>query len=129
MLLALLMLASMTACSQDGGNAADTYTVGICQLLTHPALDAATQGFKDALVAEMGEGVVDFKDQDAGGEYNNCATIVDGFVAENVDLILANATAPLQAAASATSDIPILGTSVTDYATALNIADWTGTVG
>ena len=79
MLLALLMLASMTACSQDGGNAADTYTVGICQLLTHPALDAATQGFKDALVAEMGEGVVDFKDQDAGGEYNNCATIVDGF--------------------------------------------------
>ena len=129
MLLALLMLASMTACSQDGGNAADTYTVGICQLLTHPALDAATQGFKDALVAEMGEGVVDFKDQDAGGEYNNCATIVDGFVAENVDLILANATAPLQAAASATSEIPILGTSVTDYATALNIADWTGTVG
>ena len=127
--LAVLMLASMTACSQDGGSAADTYTVGICQLLTHPALDAATQGFKDALVAEMGEGVVDFKDQDAGGEYNNCATIVDGFVAENVDLILANATAPLQAAASATSEIPILGTSVTDYATALNIADWTGTVG
>lgn len=129
MLLAVLMLASMTACSQAGGDSADTYTVGICQLLTHPALDAATQGFKDALVAEMGEGVVTFKDQDAGGEYNNCATIVDGFVAENVDLILANATAPLQAAASATSEIPILGTSVTDYATALNIADWTGTVG
>ena len=125
--LAVLMLAAMTACSQaDGG--ADTYTVGICQLLTHPALDAATQGFKDALVAELGDSVT-FKDQDAGGEYTNCATIVDGFVAENVDLILANATAPLQAAASATSDIPILGTSVTDYATALNIADWTGTVG
>ena len=127
--LAVLMLAAMTACSQNGGSASDTYTVGICQLLTHPALDAATQGFKDALVSEMGEGVVNFKDQDAGGEYNNCATIVDGFVAENVDLILANATAPLQAAASATSEIPILGTSVTDYATALNIADWTGTVG
>ena len=127
--LAVLMLAAMTACSQNGGSASDTYTVGICQLLTHPALDSATQGFKDALVAEMGEGVVNFKDQDAGGEYNNCATIVDGFVAENVDLILANATAPLQAAASATSEIPILGTSVTDYATALNIADWTGTVG
>ena len=110
--LAVLMLASLTACGETAGS--DTYTVGICQLLTHPALDAATQGFKDA---------------DAGGEYNNCATIVDGFVAENVDLILANATAPLQAAASATSDIPILGTSVTDYATALNIADWTGTVG
>ena len=125
--LAILMLASMTACSGDSAGK-DTYTVGICQLLTHPALDAATQGFKDALVAELGDAVT-FKDQDAGGEYNNCATIVDGFVAENVDLILANATAPLQAAASATSDIPILGTSVTDYATALNIADWTGTVG
>ena len=125
--LAVLMLAAMTACGAPAGS--DTYTVGVCQLLTHPALDAATQGFKDALVAELGEGTVTFKDADAGGEYNNCATIVDGFVAENVDLILANATAPLQAAASATSDIPILGTSVTDYATALNIADWTGTVG
>ena len=125
--LAVLMLASLTACGETAGS--DTYTVGVCQLLTHPALDAATQGFKDALVAELGEGAVTFKDADAGGEYNNCATIVDGFVAENVDMILANATAPLQAAASATSDIPILGTSVTDYATALNIADWTGTVG
>ena len=125
--LAVLMLASLTACGTSAGS--DTYTVGICQLLTHPALDAATQGFKDALVAELGEDAVDFVDQDAGGEYTNCATIVDGFVAEGVDMILANATAPLQAAASATSEIPILGTSVTDYATALNIADWTGTVG
>ena len=125
--LAVLMLASLTACGETAGS--DTYTVGVCQLLTHPALDAATQGFKDALAAELGEGAVTFKDADAGGEYNNCATIVDGFVAENVDMILANATAPLQAAASATSTIPILGTSVTDYATALNIADWTGTVG
>ena len=125
--LAVLMLASMTAC---GGSAdSDTYTVGICQLLTHDALDAATQGFKDALVAELGEDAVKFLDQDAGGEYANCATIVDGFVAENVDLILANATAPLQAAASATATIPVLGTSITDYATALNISDWTGTVG
>ena len=124
--LAVLMLAAMTACGTPAGD--DTYTIGICQLLTHPALDAATQGFKDALTAELGD-AVQFEDQDAGGEYTNCATIVDGFVAENVDLILANATAPLQAAASATSDIPILGTSVTDYATALNIADWTGTVG
>ena len=124
---AVLMMVSMAACS--GGGDDGKYTVGICQLLTHDALDAATQGFKDALVAELGEENVEFKHQDAGGEYTNCATIVDGFVAENVDLIMANATAPLQAAASATSDIPILGTSVTDYATALNIADWTGTVG
>ena len=124
--LAVLMLASLTACGGSAGS--DTYTVGVCQLLTHPALDAATQGFKDALTAELGD-AVKFEDQDAGGEYTNCATIVDGFVAENVDMILANATAPLQAAASATSTIPVLGTSVTDYATALNIADWTGTVG
>lgn len=106
----------------------ESYTVGICQQMTHDALDAATQGFKDAL-NELLPGQVTFDEQDAGGEYTNCGTIMDGFVAEGVDLILANATYPLQAAASATADIPILGTSVTDYATALNISDWTGTVG
>ena len=105
-----------------------SYTVGICQQMTHDALDAATQGFKDAL-NELLPGQVEFTEQDAGGEYANCGTIMDGFVAEGVDLILANATYPLQAAASATADIPVLGTSVTDYATALSITDWTGTVG
>lgn len=110
--------------SDDG----ETYVVGICQQQTHPALDLATQGFKDALTEALGD-KVSFTEQDAGGEYANCATIMDGFVAEGVDLILANATYPLQAAASATSTIPVLGTSVTDYATALEIDDWTGTVG
>ena len=105
-----------------------SYTVGICQQMTHEALDAATQGFKDAL-NELLPGQVTFEEQDAGGEYANCGTIMDGFVSEGVDLILANATYPLQAAASATADIPILGTSVTDYATALSIDNWTGTVG
>lgn len=105
-----------------------SYTVGICQQMTHEALDAATQGFKDAL-NELLPGQVTFEEQDAGGEYANCGTIMDGFVSEGVDLILANATYPLQAAASATADIPVLGTSVTDYATALSIDDWTGTVG
>ena len=105
-----------------------SYTVGICQQMTHDALDAATQGFKDAL-NELLPGQVTFDEQDAGGEYANCGTIMDGFVSEGVDLILANATYPLQAAASATADIPILGTSVTDYATALSIDNWTGTVG
>ena len=124
--LTVLLLVSMTACAAvDDGK----YTIGICQLLTHDALDAATNGFMDALKEEMGEENVTFLLKDAGGEYNNCTTIVDGFVSENVDLILANATAPLQAASSITGDIPILGTSVTDYATALNIKDWTGTVG
>ena len=107
---------------------AAAYTVGICQQMTHEALDAATQGFKDALNEKL-PGQVTFEEQDAGGEYANCGTIMDGFVAEGVDLILANATYPLQAAASATGDIPILGTSVTDYATALSIEDWSGTVG
>ena len=126
LILALALLGSLTACS--GGTQDDTYVIGICQQMTHAALDAATKGFQDALKEELGDKVT-FKVQDAGGEYANCGTIMDGFVAENVDLILANATYPLQAAASATSEIPILGTSVTDYATALTIENWTGTVG
>lgn len=113
-----------TAEAADG----QTYTIGICQLVQHPALDAATQGFKDALTEALGDAVT-FDEQNASGESANCATIVNTFVSGQVDLILANATAPLQAAASATGDIPILGTSVTDYATALEIEDWTGTVG
>ena len=115
----------------DSTAAADgkVYNVGICQLVQHEALDAATQGFKDALVEKLGEGNVKFDEQNASGDSANCATIVNGFVSSNVDLILANATAPLQAAAQATADIPVLGTSVTDYATALDISDWTGTVG
>ena len=127
-LLAAVMLLSMTACS---GSAADDgkYTIGICQIQKHAALDAATQGFKDALIEAFGAENLTFQDKDAGGEYANCGTIMNGFVSENVDLILANATPPLQAASAATGDIPILGTSVTDYATALNIANWTGTVG
>ena len=105
------------------------YVVGICQHMTHDALDAATQGFKDALADILGEGAVEYSEGNAGGEQPNCVTIIDGLVSENVDLILANATWPLQAAYSATSEIPVLGTSVTDYATALNIDEWTGTVG
>ena len=115
----------------DSAAAADgkVYNVGICQLVQHEALDAATQGFKDALVEKQGEGSVKFDEQNASGDSANCTTIVNGFVSNGVDLILANATAPLQAAAQATADIPVLGTSITDYATALDISDWTGTVG
>jgi len=87
------------------------------------------RAFKDALVEKLGEENVTFDEQNASGEAVNCSTIVNGFVSNGVDLILANATAPLQAASQATSDIPILGTSVTDYASALEISDWTGTVG
>ena len=125
-LLAVLMVASMAACSAP--KADGSYVIGICQIAPHDALDAATNGFKAALTEAFGD-KVKFKDGNAGGDFNNCGTIVDGFVAEGVDLILANATGPLQAAKAATATIPILGTSVTDYATALNIANWTGTVG
>ena len=115
----------------DDAAAADgkVYNIGICQLVQHEALDAATQGFKDALTEKLGADNVKFDEQNASGDSANCATIVNGFVSSGVDLILANATAPLQAAAQATSDIPVLGTSITDYATALDISDWTGTVG
>ena len=117
--LALMML-GVAAC-------ASATTIGICQLVQHEALDAATQGFKDALSAKMPD--VKFDEQNASGDSANCATIVNTFVANGVDLILANATPALQAAISATGDIPILGTSVTDYATALGMTEWTGTTG
>ena len=124
-LLAVLLLASMTACAGSGSG---KYTVGICQLVQHDALDAATKGFKDALTEALGDKVV-FDEQNASGEPANCTTIVNGFVSSKVDLSMANATPALQAAAAATDSIPILGTSVTDYASALEIDGWTGTVG
>lgn len=105
-----------------------TYTVGICQLIQHEALDAATEGFQAALTEKLGDNVK-FDLQNASGDSATCATIANQFVSSGVDLILANATAPLQAAAAATNEIPILGTSVTDYATALQIDDWTGVTG
>ena len=105
------------------------YTIGICQLVQHVALDAATEGFMDAVKDGLGEENVEFDLQNASGDSATCSTIVNSFVAANYDLILANATAPLQAAAQATADIPILGTSVTDYASALDITDWTGKTG
>ena len=124
--LAVLMLVSLAAC---GGSGSGKYTVGICQLVQHPALDAATQGFQDALTKALGEDKVTFDVQNASGEPTNCTTIVNKFVSSKVDLIMANATPALQAAVEATKDIPVLGTSVTDYASALEIDGWTGTVG
>ncbi len=105
-----------------------SFTVGICQLLQHPALDAATQGFKDALTAKLGD-AVSFSEQNAAGDSATCNVICSQFVSDGVDLILANATPALLAAQSATNQIPILGTSVTDYASALAIDNWTGSTG
>ena len=105
------------------------YNIGILQQLEHPALDSATEGFQDALTNLLGEGNVKFDLQNAQGEQANCSSIATTFVSNDYDLILANATTALQCSAAATSSIPILGTSVTDYATALDIDDWTGATG
>ncbi len=115
--------------AEAGTTDGQKYTIGILQQLEHPALDAATQGFEDALTELLGADNVTFDLQNAQGEQANCATIANNFVASDYDLILANATTALQCAAAATSTIPILGTSVTDYATALEIDDWTGSTG
>ena len=108
------------------------FTVGICQLVQHPALDAATEGFKEALVEKLGDKVT-FIEQNASGDSALCSTICGQFVSEEVDLIMANATPALQAAASATATdgerIPVLATSITDFGSALGIDDWTGVTG
>ena len=127
-LVSILMAAVLLLCAVPVLAEGQTYTVGVCQLVTHDALDAATQGFIDALTEELGDAVT-FDVQNAAGDSNTCSTIVNSFVAADVDLILANATAALQAAVAATADIPILGTSVTEYGVALDIDDFTGTVG
>lgn len=135
LLLAVLMVFALAAC---GGNNAepdtqdkdvsDKFVVGVCQLVQHEALDAATQGFVDTLKAEFGDNV-EVLVENASGDPANCTTIVNDFVSKNVDLIMANATPALQAAVAATGDIPILGTSVTEYGTALGIDDFSGVVG
>ena len=132
--------AALTACggsstassvaSTAASAAADgkSYTIGICQLVEHAALDAATQGFEDALTEQFGDNVK-FDFQNAQNDSATCATIANGFVSAGVDLIMANATPALQAAQAATNSIPILGTSVTEYGVALGLTDFDGTVG
>lgn len=100
------------------GKEKDVYKIGICQQLEHQALDSATEGFQDALVEKLGKEKVEFDYQNAQGEQTNCASIATKFVNSDVDLIMANATTSLQACAAATADIPIVGTSVTDYVVA-----------
>ena len=127
--MAVMMVLAMTACGPKEEVSDDAFHVGVVQLVQHDALDAATKGFVDALVGEFGEDKVKIDVQNASGEVANCTTIVNGFVSSDVDLIMANATPALLAAASATSTIPVLGTSVTDYASALEIENWSGVVG
>ena len=124
----LLALCMALTCLTMASAEEKTYHVGILQLVQHEALDAATKGFRDALTEKLGDKVV-FDEQNASGDTASCAMIANGFVAAEVDLIMANATPALQAAVSATADIPILGTSITDYATALGMKEWNGTTG
>lgn len=128
LLVAVIVVACFTACTNNANNGEKVYKVGICQLTQHEALDAATKGFRDALTEKLGDKVV-FDEQNASGESTNCTTIVSKFVSDKVDLILANATPALTAATEATNTIPIVGTSITDYATALAISDWSGKTG
>lgn len=116
---------ALSSCSNSNGK----HKIGIVQLVEHPALDAATEGFKKAIIDELGEDAVTFDYQNAQNDANTCSTIVNQFVSNKVDLIMANATPALQAAAAATSEIPILGTSVTEYGVALELKNFNGTVG
>lgn len=119
-LLATICLFALCACnsgsnlgSNQGSNpTGSNLKVGVVQTTQHPALDAATQGFVDALKEN---GITDVDVQNASGESTNCSTIVGNFVADGVDLIMANATPALQAASAATDTIPVLGTSITVY--------------
>lgn len=120
------MFAGCSGAADDG-----KYTVGILQQMQHAALDRATQGFKDALTEKLGAENVEFNDQNANNDVPTCATIAGQFVSNKVDLIFANGTSALEASVAATGEIPIVGTSITNYATALHIddADWTGASG
>ena len=128
-LVAILVVALIVVIASVAMKPAEkAYNVGVCQLVQHPALDAATQGFVDTLNAKLGDKVkIDV--QNASGDSATCVTIINSFTSAKSDLIMANATAALQAAQAATEEIPILGTSITDYASALDIEGWTGVTG
>ena len=125
----VLICGTLAACGGNNGTTTEKYKIGVIQLMEHVALDAATEGFKQAVIDELGEESVDFDIQNGQGDPQTCSTIANQFVSNNVDLILANATPALQSAAAATADIPILGTSVTEYGVALDLKDFNGTVG
>ncbi len=129
LVLAFTLIIGCTALFTSCDEAKKTYNVGIVQLAPHVALDAATKGFRDALTAELGAENVTFNEQNAQGQTDVCGTIVNDLITKNVDLIMANATAALQAAYSATEDIPVLGTSITEYGVALDLENFNGVVG
>ena len=119
---------SPAAGTESPAAAGETFVVGICQQMQHVALDEATRGFIETLEEKLGTSV-EIQEQNASGEAANCTTIINNFVSQGVDLILCNGTTALQAAVAATGDIPILGTSITEYGVALGIDGFDGTTG
>ncbi len=128
LLLTLIMVTAFTACDTTPAKEDGKYVVGICQLTQHVALDAATKGFMDALTEEFGDNIT-FDVKNANNDQNACPTIIANLVSADVDLIMANATPALTAAVNGTDTIPVLGTSITEYGTALEIDNFNGLVG
>ncbi len=91
--------------------------IGILQLAEHDALEQAKNGFIDGLKAngyEEGKNV-SFDIQNAQNDQSNLKTMSQRFVNNNVDLILGISTSATQSLANETTEIPILGTAITDF--------------
>ena len=123
LLLLSVILLLLTGCSNS-----NKIKIGVIQFIQHEALDNATKGFEDALKEKYGNNI-EIEVKNASGDSATCSVIATSFVAEGVDLIMANATPALQSAAHATKSIPILGTSVTEYGVALDLDNFSGIVG
>ena len=112
--LSILLLTAIPGCSNASKTTTPEYTIGICQFSDHASLSRSTEGFKTALSDRLGDSI-SFDEQIANGSYEDCVQIMNDFVTKDVDLILASSTPALQAAGNATTEIPIIGTAVTDY--------------
>ncbi|MBS2967512.1 ABC transporter substrate-binding protein [Metabacillus sp. KIGAM252] len=101
------------ASGETGGDGAGkTYKIGVTQIVEHPSLDDAYKGFKKALEDKGIKAEFDVKN--AQGDASTNTTIATTLVSQKPDLIFANSTPSSQAALSATKDIPIIFSSVTD---------------
>lgn len=116
LILALALCVGVCFALASCGDDEYDYTVGVCQLMAHESLDQATKGFKDALTERLeAEGKTVKIDVQIPNDATLCSTVINTFTSNSVDLIMANATPALTAASFATTTIPVLGTSVTDY--------------
>ena len=110
--LTLSACSSSPAETEPGDGANGSYKIGVSQFVQHPALDAATAGFKQAF---DDAGIdVEWDDQNASGDQATAVTIAQSFASSDLDLVLAVATPAAQTAAQAVTDKPVLFTAVTD---------------